>query len=353
MNYTNKSLDKNSGSATIEASLVFIVFVVGYLVLHSLSINLLVESITRKALFETGMDISSYIQFIDSFEKIDNIKTESINYEDYKDIIIENINNENKLIKDLIKLAKKDISNETKRVTYSNITKKILEKKMDSIKNDVNFENLGIVNGKSGIKVSDINVLENSNALEIAINYTFNLDKFGMFSLKNNVKQCINIGTWARKGGNGNDANSTIWNESNFIRGRYFADHLRKEHPGIVIKKGSGVDLFDVENNTIIQVYSLNIFNKTYSEKKEEKHFLKEEFFKTVKSYYKKLLLNIKNMNNNFISNDGKSYEISNPKEKLVIVLPEEAKELFDLKNIKKEIGNVEFLYMEKALNDN
>lgn len=352
MKFIRKCLD-NKGSATIEASLVLIIFIMGYLILHSLSINLLVESITRKALFETGMDLSNYIQFVDTLEEVHNIKTSEIDLKDYEELIIKSITSNNSFIKDLFTLVKKDLRSEVQKKSYKFIIKKIFSEKISSIKSDVNYNNLGVENGIDGINISDIKILENSNSLQLEINYDFKIDKLGLFSYRNNVNQSVNIGSWAREDKNTPDKFSSIWDKSNFFRGKYFANEFREKYPGIVIKKGSGVDLYDVNNNTIIQIYSLNIFDKTYSEKTEDGYILKEDFNKTIKSYYKKLLFNINNMNNTFVSEDGRNFEINKPIEKLVIILPEEAKVLFNLNNIEKEVRNIEFLYLEKAINDN
>lgn len=336
----------NRGSITIEASLVLTIFIIFFVILHSISLSIMFESVTRKALFETGISISTYSQMIDILDNSKKIKTEKIDTKKYIDLLKEGFDDSNLI--DLIKLAKDDGINLSKNAIIKNMISKIFRNRLNNYIKIKNFEKFGIKDGLQGFNFKNISILESDNIIELELEYSFNLDKYNFFNHSNKVNQKILINAWTD---NQAENNKSIWNKSNFVRGRYFADLLRNK--GIGIKPGYGVDIFNNDTNTLIQVFSLNIFNKSYSTKTGEKYRIKEEFLNQIKIYYKELKKNVSRLKNPLKTLDGNNINIKNPNSKLLIILPLETEEYTDIKNIISEInkiGNIEILYLEKAL---
>ncbi|TFF66530.1 hypothetical protein EQF93_07105, partial [Helcococcus ovis] len=147
----------NRGSLTIEASLVFILFTIGYFIVNNVAISIMTESLTRKALFETGLEFSTYIEVIDKFEYTNSLKTTTFDIKEYENIITDGIGKEisfenfNVIIADLKRLLKHDMSGEFKRIVYNNILKKIFLVKLNDISKNFNLNKSTIINGITGI----------------------------------------------------------------------------------------------------------------------------------------------------------------------------------------------------------
>lgn len=230
--------------------------------------------------------------------------------------------------------------------------KELFVKKLENLSPKQNFENLGVIGGKMGFNFNELKLLESGNEININLVYGFKLDRFGFITKKNKISQNFLVEAWINNKKSNNF--DSIWNETNFERGRYFANKTRNEtrYP---IAPGQGFDYYESNTNTLVQVISLNIFNKTYSEKKEEIYEVRDDFIKKIKIYYKEVEKNWDKIDGNLAGMDMKELKINNPKIKLEIILPEESLEKTNLKSYMNEIssiGNISFLYIEKALNE-
>lgn len=348
-------LDKNKGAITIEASIVFIIFTAGYLLLNSISMGLMVESMTRKALFEVGMDMSHYIQIVDRVGLNDYVRTETVELDDYKNLIIEDFNNQidgeegGDIVSSLLDLAKRDALGRTKKFGMDKIVSRLFVKKLRSIRPDLDIKNTFSIDK---FDFSESKILENGNQIRLKLNYNFKMDSLGIFSVKNNISQVFLTDTWI----NNIKKNKfySIWDESNFERGRYFASKIRSESK-LGLKTGKGFDYFDKDTNTLIQAISLNIFDRTYTNEEQGKYYIKEEFFKLLKRYDNEMKKNYKKVANTMEQINGELLELNKANIKLLIILPEEAMQRTDLENYLSQIHNnqsIEFKYLEKAFND-
>lgn len=346
-----KSLNK--GFITIEASIVFIIFTISYIIVNSIALDIMAESITKKALFETGMEVTSYMNILDKFNLLNFVNTEKLDNSKYIDILSKGLeNNFNKdIFLEFSNIIKKDISSFTKNKILKSLIKKLYISNLINLTNQ-EFINKNIVKGIEGINITDIKFLEEGRRVSLAIEYDFKLDKYNLFGFKNKVVQNFISDVWIKSGID--SIKNSIWNATNFERGIYFARKIRKNNL-IPLKTGRGIDIYEDTTNTIVQVYSLNIFDKTYSSKKGDKYFINKKFIETIKVYYKNMLDNYNKHKGEFITENGEKISILKPKFKLLLILPEETNNLTNLQEINSEmqnIGNIEFLYMEKAIND-
>lgn len=336
----------NSGFITIEASFIVFIFVISYFIVNSVALSIMTESVTKKALYETALDLSNYAVIVDRINLTEDLTTQQISFDKYKKIILNEFDKDINLL-NLFDLLKKQLTNDTQSFVnnqvYNQIIKNILISKIKNINGSKN-ENIGFLESLDNIQITDLRFFDDGNKISIKINYPINLDRFNIFNFKNNVTQYVEIDTWI----NGNNKIlDSIWQKSNFERGRYFAEKLRNSGE-VVIKRGVGLDLYNPDTNTISQVFSLNIFDKSYLENK----FISENFYKQIEIYYKELNTNLTKTKNKIITNNDELINLSNPKVKLVIVMPNEAKELeFDYIRLQL-IGDIEFIFMEDAIID-
>lgn len=336
----------NSAFITIEASLVLFIFVISYFIVNTVALSIMTESITKKALYETAFDLSSYAVIVDRLNSTDDLETHGISFDNYKKIILNELDEDTNLsniFDSLKKQISNDVQNFVNKEVYKQIVKNIFANKIKNI-NGSNNGNIGLLESVSDVKISDVRLFEDGNKISIKINYPINLDKFNIFNFKNNVTQYAEIDTWINRYSKITDS---IWHKSNFERGRYFAERLRNGDE-IAIKRGIGLDLYNPETNTISQVFSLNIFDKSYSENKT----IKDNFYKQLDIYYKEMNANLIKVKNKIITNNGETINLSNPNLKLVIVMPNEAEGLLFDNTRLQAIGNIEFKFMEDALID-
>ena len=336
----------NSAFITIEASLVLFIFVISYYIVNTVALNIMTESITKKALYETVLDLSSYSLIVDRLNSTDDLTTQEVKFDNYKDIILKEIS-EDFNINDLFDSLKKQLSTDSMNIinkeVYKKLVKNIFVSKIYNI-NGSNNEKVGILNSIDDIKISELKLFEDGNKISIKIEYPINLDKYNIFNFKNNIIQYVEIDTWINRYKQKTDS---IWQKSNFERGRYFAEKLRNNGE-MIIERGVGLDLYNPETNTISQIFSLNIFDKSYSDNK----VIKDYFYKQLEIYYKEMIVNLDKVKNSISLNNGETINLTNPILKLVIVIPNESRNLeLDYSRL-KEIGNIEFEFMEDAFID-
>lgn len=345
------------GSASIEASLVFPIFIFAYLILLNLVLNIVTESITKKALYEVSFDLANIVEAVDRANYASEISVGDFDIGKYEEIIVDavfndltNINKEN-LKKQILDQGKADIENLAKQTIFKSLTKDFLINKIKNI-SMVDLESMGIVGGLNGIDIDRLNILQEGNRLEVGLSYEFYLDRYGLLNLTNTIQQTVVLDTWTLLNEKKSEFES-IWNQNNFDRGRYFANLLRSESD-LPLKTGQVFDYIE-SSNTLVQVYSLNIFTPFYSNQDGGKYLVSDNFIKQLENYKNGMFNDFVESNRKFESQDGHDIEMKNANLKLVIILPEEAQEMTNL-NAKldqiNQIANIEFKFIERAFND-
>lgn len=343
------------GSITIEASLVFFVFIVAYIALNNLAIGLLTESLTRKALYETGLDISSYVMLSDRINQTNLLQSQEIDNDEYIKVFEEMLLDESVEGEDLLQLIKDKMLGDggkyLKNKSLEVFVNRIFEQKIENLGNYEVLDKLGLVDGLDGIKFEEVSILESEGDISLSITYDFALDKFNYFNLKYPVRQNFHTNL-SLNSDNENEYFSSIWNRSNFERGKYFANEVRSSE-GTPIKPGQGVDFID-QNGYIVQVFSLNIFKSSYSEESADRYIIHQGFFEQVKGYYMEMIENVESIDKVTLE-DESIVSIDKNKRKILIILPEESPQMTNINDIQNEltsIVNIEIIYKEKVFSD-
>ena len=144
------------------------------------------------------------------------------------------------------------------------------------------------------------------------------------------------------------------------------APSRNRSNPGKAVASGKGIHLYD-SSGVFTAVHSVNVFSVSYSKYDSslsgaQAYTLDEKGFKAVlNKYARKIKENTKNIGSEIKMEDGtvKTILTKNKKSRLIIIIPEEAKEnkeLYDKiietgKKVSKEQKiEIEFTFREKAL---
>lgn len=337
----------NKGIATIEASLAFTFFIVGYIILNSLIISLSIQSEIRKALTKTTNELSGYIQIMDKINIIDKIKTQKFDKDKYLNLFKDEIKED--FLADLKNLLVSDFGEYVKSKSYNSILKNIFLKNLN--KSSDYLSKVGILNGIDGIDFSESSILEDGETIKLNLQYQYNTGKYGIFEKTRKI--ILNSGkkVWISHGLK--YQNTSIWEKANFERGKWFLDFYRKESSLVILKQGKGIDVYIPSTNTVQQVYSLNIFSNSYSFKESGNIKINSYFLKTIENYFNKMKANTKKYSGEVETVDSQKVNINNPNYELVIILPEEALNITEIENHRKKLenkhGKITFIYKEKA----
>lgn len=351
----------NKGLLTIEASLVFIIFFAGYIFLNSFILSSFVESNTKKAINATAMDLSVYAEVSEGFKISDLlvVKDNPLNINQLFGMIGKSLSKpvSNKTLTDLssdyISIMKNKIKNDVYSHALQGLLKKIVSNKLGG--NDTLLR-YGVDHGVNGLDFTSSKLLDNG-LIEINLKYKLNLKAMNLFTHKRLVCQKAYIQTNINPSNVDHDNKESIWNESNFNRGRFFAKFLRDNTSNLVIRSGQGLDLYNKATKIVSQMYSMNIFKASYSEKTDEKYKLNiNEIQKQINQYCKKAKENLLKLNGRLILENGQIINV-NPDSKieLIMIMPNEAKEYSELNGLADNLPagfSLKIEYMEDALID-
>lgn len=159
------------------------------------------------------------------------------------------------------------------------------------------------------------------------------------------------LGVWNNSEEDRKKKEESIWKESNFSRGRKFAEKYRKQSDK-PLPPGHGIDFIDKEGKGVA-VFSFNIFSDHYSQgegRDPAAYQVKDEaFIQKIRSYIRKTKKDIQKFN-------ASREDIGEVKAgAIILVLPEEAEVLSDdlhalTRKLEKEEGlSIVFVFDQKA----
>lgn len=240
---------------------------------------------------------------------------------------------------------------------------------------DAALKRMGIEKGLDGLDFRMSSFLSDQRSINVVLVYEIKLNGFGIFDDTLVIKQTASTAAWVT-GVKLETVTESMskWELGSLERGKAFVDEIQKEHPHQAVKAGIGVDIYDQDSNTFTSVHSMNVFSASYSEYKgldklavySNYFFDKSKIKSTVKGYANKLNANIAKIGDSIIMEDGTvcqtaMEQVQHRNAKIILVVPEEAKEVSDAGNlailnaiaaeIKEETGvKVEITYRGKAL---
>lgn len=335
---------REEGSLTIEAALIMgimVIFITGWiLILHLLKI----QAYTQHALDQTALNLSDDLSMVHSLR--------------------EGVNQIGNYLKDTVDLRPPEALNGldmggiedlaltgSSQLAFSKALKGGGEKLSPAISQWM------------GDPVLETTIDDDQDIIQLKLTYEIRLpgplQAFGPKIVHQNAETGIwlftdepVLGIWDEDDRDKKKEEGSIWKESNFSRGRKFAEKYRKQSAQ-PLPPGQGIDFID-SGGKGVAIYSLNIFSDHYSLGKgmdpSGYQLKKEGLEKKLISYLRKTKRDIGKVNS---GQGGKEMVKSGG---LLIVVPEEAKvfsadlEVLGRELERKEGLSVDFIYDQKAL---
>lgn len=417
---------KEQGSFTIEAMLSMMIFMFAFLAIATLAGIAKVESTTQHAINQVAKEVSQYYYLTEKVgitfdnegvEEIDDAVQAVLDFSAIGSQTVSNYEgntaqkmtqmisegNFEKLSNDvtavtaaaqnlynsfgpimedpkgvltsLVTLVKQQIAKETvSRLIAQPLCKALFPKYITSSGNaDETLEKMGVVDGLDGIDFRMSSFAVDGRSINVVIVYQVKIHGFGIFDDTLLIRQTASTAAWVTgvKLAAVTESESK-WEKDDLTRGKDFVAELKAEELDRVddaVKKGIGIDFYDIDTNTFTTVHSMNVFSCTYSTyqvdflgtEEADNYQLNEKTIKsTLKAYSKELDKNIKKIGDSVKMEDGRTSQTSTKgrKGEVIIVVPEEANNaehreiLNDIcRELEEETGHTFFIsYREKAL---
>lgn len=308
---------RNEGMYTLEGAITITVFTALFMMLLSLLSVIQVKAVIQKALNETALEVSQKA-YVEEY-------TDELVFS-YKDIFYERLN---------------EFSEDMENWLIGR----------------------GIEDGVSGIRFDKSDVFSGDKYVDLIICYDLKVNTFGFLEKNLSVEQRAKTMAWLPLDYDMNSSDglyntSSIWSENQLVRGKYFVSTLKLQYPEKAVKSGIGIDLFDRDYRIATEIYSMNVFSESYTNFDEGK----DELYLQLSDYAEKIKKDVEGSKGLIDMDDGSRVMLdSSAHMRLLIVVPEEAKDKTDIKSrlsetaarVESEHGiSIEFAYMEKALND-
>ncbi|MBQ8063310.1 MAG: hypothetical protein IJ230_05170 [Clostridia bacterium] len=352
--------EPDRGSYTVEAALSLTVFTACLMALLSILTVIKTEAEISDALHETAMELSQYSYV---YGRTEYLKEEA---EERLPVLQQLLGSDDEGFSDLA-------------LTGPAVAKFLTKENFSKENADEWLKKQGVEKGYEGLDFMDTQVLMDGKTIRIVANYNLKVQTFGLFEKTLHQRAAaVTYGLLptdaALKAGRQKPAESTIWQESNFVRGRYFAEKVRSAAEyGAPVKPGQGIDLYDAASGTYGEVESINLFLPSYATSPSGESSAdaraaaftprKEAVEKALFGYVKGLSKDISTLGKEVTLADGSTVKTVQPRRKiLILVVPEEVKQNKSMKSLLSSLAEqaqvrqgvtVEVRYEQKALVQN
>ena len=322
---------ESGGSYSIEGALALTIFTACMMALISILSVIKVEAEVQDALDETAMELSQYSYVLGRTEFLKDAAEEKLN--------------------GLGLLLEFDEKGSSDLSLAGPAAAKLLTRQ-NFAREDVDgwLKRQGVVEGYGGLDFRDTQVLMDGKTIIIAVTYDLKIQSYGLFDkVLHQRAAAVTYGLLPTDSAlkamhSKNTAESSVWQESNFVRGKYFANEIRDAAQyGKAVKPGQGIDLYDAASGTYVEVESMNVFLPTYSNlqgsvsgQKDGSSFADPASYVPRSDQIEKALFGYAKNLNKDISKLGKEVELADesvadavtPKRKiLILIVPEEIAE--------------------------
>lgn len=354
---TSTSCEKTRGSYTLEGALALTVFTACLMALLSILTVIKTEAEIGDALHETAMELSQYSYV---YGRTEFLKDEA---ESKIPILKKLLDSDGEGLSDLA-------------LTGPGVAKLLTKENFARDNVDEWLKKQGIEKGYEGLDFRDTQVLMDGKTIVVAVQYDLKVQGFSFLdkTIHHRVAACtygLLPTDSALKAARQKQTESTIWQETNFVRGRYFAEKVRSAAEyGVPVKTGQGIDLYDAATGTYVEVESINLFLPTYatsptgelSAGMEATDFSpkKEAVEKAMFGYTKGLSKDITKLGKEVTLADGSTVKTVPGKKKiLILIVPEEVEQNRQMTALLSSLSkqamekngvSVEVRYEQKAL---
>lgn len=281
-------LTKTRGSYSVEAALALSVFTALVMMLISLIPIVQVNSIIEHSVSEIALELSENAYDTESFFEEKSEYSDSADW--CKELVRERLNAESSNPDNWLKLK-------------------------------------GISNGMDGIDFSSTAILDGENEINISLKYEIDINTFGFIKKTVSMKREAKTKAWLPYDFSFEsictDDGVGIWQQNEFIRGKYFVKRIKDLHPEKGVKSGQGIDIYDERENKVSEIFSMNIFSKSYLTGDTELNVdaVLEQFEKYISDFEH----DIDSLSGTVEMDNGEKRKLKVTKKEMIVVFPLEA----------------------------
>ncbi len=185
----------------------------------------------------------------------------------------------------------------------------------------------GISNGMDGIDFSSTAILDGENEINISLKYEIDINAFGFIKKTISMKKEAKTKAWLPYDFSFEsiytDDSVGIWQQNEFVRGKYFVKRIKDLYPEKGVKSGQGIDLYDEGENKVAEIFSMNVFSKSYLSGDTEINVdaVLEQFEKYISDFEH----DIDKLNGTVEMDNGEKKKLKATRKELIVVFPLEA----------------------------
>lgn len=339
------SVSSDRGSYSVEGALALTIFTACLMALISILTVIKTEAEVGDAVHETAMELSQYSYVWGRTEYLKDYAGDKLPK------LAELLGDDTEGLSDL-------------SLTGPAVAKLLMKQNFPRDNVDEWLKKQGVRDGYEGFDFLDTQVLMDGKTIEVAVTYDLDVQTFGLFSKTLHQRAAaVTYGLLptdsALRAARQQKTESTIWQETNFVRGRYFANEVRSgKQYGVPVKPGQGIDLYDPSTGTYAEVYSVNVFLPTYATASYAPKV--DSIENALFGYATDLRKDISGLGQEIVLADGSSVKpVKAARKILILIVPEEVKQYDAMEGALEGTANairerygitVDLRYEQKAL---
>lgn len=323
------------GSYTIEGALTLSIFTACMMALLSILTILKAEGEVQDALNRTAMQLSQYAYAAETARESD------LAGDAYDALSREFADVAGRVPEDLMAILR----NEADALAGAALAKNMTLHNFSRDNPSEWLPKLGVVNGTKGLDFRSTELLQEGKRLKIGVTFSLRVNTYGLFEKRLTIHEEANTVALLpedyedfRSGSDHSEGNSSIWQETNFVRGKYFMQKIKANNPDQDVKPGQGIDLYDEGAAHYVEGVSLNVFKPMYSQCGGDENAamsytpIPESIEKEILGYGKKFENDLRKLGPDITMSDGRTLPAKRAKTKtLMIIVPEETRQNPDL----------------------
>ena len=336
-----RAFASSEGLYTVEGAFTIVIFTVLIMMLLSMMTVVQTEMEVQNALDQVAMELSEYSYLVGDEVEVSSEETTTL----------------------------KTILQDVKRELLSNtLGAKACDIMIKDLLDDRKLRQ--VVDGIEGIDLEGTSILGDGRTIKLEAKYRIQVDIFGFVDKELQINQKSQTMAWLPYYSEtlssvpmGNK--DSIWNDTNFARGQFFALEQKALYKENGVKPGQGIDLYFDDVGKVVEIYSLNIFNDTYSKASKNPNdpnsykLNDEEVLDQLDEYIRALKKDIKSCDGKIIMESGAEEKLTVNYKELILVVPKEVQESktlnSDLKSLckaasEKDKVEIKIVYSEEAL---
>lgn len=339
---TRRAFLKSRGLYTVEGAFTIVIFTVLIMMLLSMMTVVQAEMEVQNALDQIAMKFSEYSYLVG-----DEVEISS---------------DESTTLKTILQDVKREVlSNSLGSEACDLMIRDLIDEKKLNL----------VIDGIDGIDFEGTSILGDGRSIKVQANYSIKVDAFGFVDKKLEIVQKSQTMAWLPYYSDTlspapvSDGKGSIWNDTNFARGQYFVNEQKAQYKENEVKPGQGIDLYFDDVGKVTEIYSLNVFNDTYSKFSGDNGnpnsyvLNEEEVQEQLEEYLRAFKKDIKNCDGKIEMASGAETRLTVNYKEIILVVPVEAKENSELNSNlesmckaagEKEQIDIKLVYSEEAL---